>query len=113
VGLVIVVVSQAWTLDAHLHADAYISGSKDFESFLERHPGYVGRRLLRSLADPTHFTNMRFFLTLEDYHDLITWDGYRERIMALGEHLQPADTYPREYMEVVLGEESLPGLVHA
>ncbi len=112
-GPVIVVVSQAWTLDAHGHADAYIAGSHDFEAFLGRHPGYIGRRLLRSLADPTHFTNMRFFRNLSDYHELITWDGYRERIMALGDHLKPADTYPREYMEVVLGDEALPGLIDA
>jgi antibiotic biosynthesis monooxygenase (ABM) superfamily enzyme len=106
----IVVVSQAWSLDAENHAEAYIAGSRDFEEFLGRHPGYIGRRLLRSMADPTHFTNMRFFRTIEDYHELITWDGYRDRIMALGDHLRPADTYPREYMEVVLGDEDLPGL---
>lgn len=109
----IVVVSQAWSLDAEGHADAYIAGCREFESFLARHPGYVGRRLLRSMADPTHFTNMRFFRELADYHDLIGWDGYRERIMALGDHLRPADTYPREYMEVVLGDDMLPGLAHA
>jgi hypothetical protein len=56
---------------------------------------------------------MRFFRNLSDYHELITWEGYRERIMALGDHLKPADTYPREYMEVVLGDEALPGLVDA
>jgi hypothetical protein len=110
---VIVVVSQAWTLDADRHADAYIEGSRAFEAFLVRHSGYIGRRLLRSLADPCHFTNMRFFRDLADYHELITWDGYRERIMALGDHLKPADTYPREYMEVVLGDKALPGLVDA
>ena len=108
----IVVVSQVWSLNAEEHADAYIAGCRELESFVGLHPGYVGRRLLRSMADPTHFTNMRFFRELADYHDLIGLDDYRERIMALGDHLRPAETYPREYMEVVLGDDVLPGLAY-
>ena len=102
----IAVVSQAWTLDDGPNADAYIRQSADFTAFLSTHPGFVGRRLLRGVEDRTHFTNMRFFRSIADYEDLIHWDGYRERILSLGEHLKPYDSYPREFMEVVLDDES-------
>lgn len=101
----IAVVSQAWTLDDGAHAEEYIRKSTDFTAFLAGHPGFVGRRLLRGVEDRTHFTNMRFFRSLSDYEELIHWDGYRERIMSLGEHLKPYDSYPREFMEVVLDDD--------
>jgi heme-degrading monooxygenase HmoA len=104
----IAVVSQAWTLDAEEHADAYIAKSDAFTPFLETHPGFAGRRLLRGVEDRTHFTNLRFFKHLADYEELIHWDGYKERIMSLGEHLKPYDSYPREFMEVVLGGDVVP-----
>lgn len=101
----IVVVSQAWTLDEHAHADAYIELARQFTAFMRQHPGFLGRKLLRSLEDPTHFTNLRFFDSVQSYEELIKFEGYGPHIMAMGAHLKPYETYPREYMETVLEDD--------
>jgi heme-degrading monooxygenase HmoA len=102
----IVVVSQAWTLDETEHAEAYIRLSAEFLEFLQQQPGFRGRRLLRGVEDRTHFTNLRCFASLPDYEALIQRPGYAERINALGTHLKPYDSYPREFMEVILDDEA-------
>ena len=102
----IAVVSQAWTLDETEHADAYIALSAEFLEFLQQQPGFRERRLLRGVEDRTHFTNLRFFDSLQAYEELIQRPGYGERIQALGAHLKPYDTYPREFMEVILHDEA-------
>ena len=102
----IVVVSQAWTLDETEHADAYIRLSAEFLEFLQQQPGFRERRLLRGVEDRTHFTNLRFFDSLQAYEELILRPGYAERINALGAHLKPYDSYPREFMEVILHDEA-------
>ena len=101
----IVVVSQAWTLDEAGHADAYIELSRQFLAFMRQHPGFQGRKLIRSLEDRTHFTNLRFFDAVQSYEELIKFPGYGDHIMAMGAHLKPYDTYPREYMETVLEDD--------
>ena len=101
----IVVVSQAWTLDAEGHADAYIALSRDFLPFLRQHPGFRQRRLLRSTEDPTHFTNFRTFDELASYEALTKMPGYNEYMQKMGAHLKPYTTYPREFMNVVLDDE--------
>jgi heme-degrading monooxygenase HmoA len=101
----IVVVSQAWTLDAEEHAEAYIALSAGFLGLLQQQPGFKERRLLRGVEDRTHFTNLRIFDSLASYEELIQRPGYAEHIQAMGAHLKPYDTYPREFMEVVLKDE--------
>ena len=101
----IVVVSQAWTLDETEHADEYIRLSAEFLQFMKQHQGFKGRKLIRGVEDRTHFTNLRFFDSVKSYEELIKFAGYGEHIMKMGEHLKPYQTYPREYMEIVLEDE--------
>ena len=101
----VVVVSQAWTLDEGEHADAYVELSRQFLGFMRQHSGFKGRKLIRSLEDRTHFTNLRFFDAVQSYEELIKFAGYGDHIMAMGAHLKPYDSYPREYMEIVLEDE--------
>ena len=98
----IVVVSQAWTLDANEHADAYIALSSEFLAFMRQHAGFISRRLIRGVEDRTHFTNLRTFASLQAYEELTQMPGYAEHIMKMGAHLKPYSTYPREFMEIVL-----------
>ena len=103
--IMIVVVSQAWTLDAQFHSDEYVRLYTEFLDFHLQHKGFRGRKLLRSLDDKTHFTNLRFFDSVECYEELIKFEGYGDRIMKLGEHLKPYTINPKEYMEVILEDE--------
>jgi hypothetical protein len=101
---VIVVVSQAWTKEGEEHATAYIALSGEFGRFFRDHPGYRGRRLVRGVEDPTHFTHLRYFETVADYEECTRKPGYEEHLYAMYEHLEPYESYPREYLEVVLDE---------
>ncbi len=101
----IVVVSQAWTLDENQHADEYLRIYSTFLDFHKQHKGFKGRKLLRSLEDKTHFTNLRFFDSVQCYEELIKFDGYGKFILEMGEHLKPYTTNPKEYMEVILEDE--------
>jgi hypothetical protein len=100
----IVVVSQAWTLDETEHAEGYVALSGQFLAFMRQHPGFKGRKLIRGVEDRTHFTNLRFFDSIASYEELIKFDGYGDHIMKMGAHLKPYDVYPREYMEVVIDD---------
>ena len=100
-----VVVSQAWTLDEHEHANAYVELARQFLAFMRQHPGFKGRKLIRGVEDRTHFTNLRFFDSVAAYEELIKFPGYGDHIMAMGAHLKPYEIYPREYMEIVLNDE--------
>ena len=86
--MTVVVVSQAWTR----------------EGFRE-HPGYRGRQLVRGVEDPTHFTHLRFFDSVESYEECTRAEGYQDHLVAMYAHLRPYDSYPREYLEVVLDEQ--------
>lgn len=98
----IVVVSQAWTLDAREHAEAYIELSRQFLGFMQQHTGFKARKLIRGVEDPTHFTNLRFFDSIESYEELTKMPGYMDHILKMGEHLKPYNTSPREFMQIVL-----------
>jgi hypothetical protein len=60
--------------------------------------------IFTSLEDKTHFTNLRFFDSVECYEELIKFEGYGDHIMKLGEHLKPYTTNPKEYMEVIVSD---------
>ena len=103
----IVVVSQAWTRDgedAEEHAQGYIALSGEFGRFFRDHPGYRGRRLVRGVEDRTHFTHLRYFETVADYEECTQHPEYQDHLVAMYQHLKPYDSYPREYLEVVLDE---------
>ena len=105
----IVVVSQAWSKDEHEHADGYIAASRAFLDFHLAEPGFRGRRLIRSVEDPTHFTNLRFFDSVESYERMTEREGYQDYIRGMYQFLRPYDSYPREFMEVVIADD-LPGI---
>jgi antibiotic biosynthesis monooxygenase (ABM) superfamily enzyme len=98
----IIVVSQAWTKDADGHADAYIAFSEEFGRFFDDHPGFHRRMLVRGTDDRTHFLNLRFFDKVADYEECTQRDGYVEHTQKMYEHMKPYDSYPREYVEVIL-----------
>jgi heme-degrading monooxygenase HmoA len=100
----VVVVSQAWSKDEGASADGYIAEYEKFLSFHEESPGFLGRRLLRGVEDRTHFTNFRFFATLQAYEDMTERDGYQDHLVAMYEHLRPYESYPREFLEVVVSD---------
>ena len=106
---VIVVVSQAWTKPGEEHAQGYITLNREFGRFFGDHPGFRGRRLVRGIEDPTHFTHLRYFDSVESYEECTRKDGYVEHTVLMYEHLRPYDSYPREYLDVVIDEEGLPG----
>jgi len=99
-----VVVSQAWSKDDGESADGYVAAYENFLGFHEQQPGFLGRRLIRGVEDRTHFTNLRFFDSLDDYEAMTLREGYQDHLMAMFEHLKPYDTYPREFMEVVVAD---------
>lgn len=101
----IVVVSQAWTLDEDENADSYVELSRQFLPFLKQHPGFKGRKLIRGVEDRTHFTNLRFFDSIQSYEELIKFEGYGDHIMKMGAHLKPYTINPKEYMEVVFEDD--------
>ena len=105
----IVVVSQAWSKDEHEHADGYIAASRAFLDFHLAEPGFRGRRLIRSVEDPTHFTNLRFFDSVESYERMTEREGYQDYIRGMYQFLRPYDSYPREFMEVVIADD-VPGI---
>ena len=105
----IVVVSQAWSKDEHERADGYIAASRAFLDFHLATPGFLGRRLIRGVEDRTHFTNLRFFDSVESYERMTEREGYMDHIHAMFEFLKPYDTYPREFMEVVIADD-VPGI---
>jgi len=100
----IVVVSQARTKPGEEHARAYIALSGEFGRFFAGQPGFRGRRLVRGVEDPQHFTHLRWFDSVEHYEACTRAEGYVEHTELMYEHLEPYDSYPREYLEVVLDE---------
>jgi|SRR6478735_495204 len=106
---VIVVVSQAWTKPGEEHAAAYVALSEEFGRFFRDHPGYRGRRLVRGVEDRTHFTHLRYFDSVASYEECTQHPEYQDHLVAMYVHLQPYESYPREYLEVVLDEPGNPG----
>ena len=103
----ILVVSQAWTKDgddAEEHAQGYISLNEEFGRFFRDHPGFRGRRLVRGVEDRTHFTHLRWFDSIESYEECTRHAEYVGHTELMYEHLRPYDSYPREYLEVVIDE---------
>ena len=98
----IVVVSQAWTKEGEEHAQAYIRFAENYGRFFDDHPGFQRRVLVRGIEDRTHFTNLRFFDRVEDYEECTRREGYTDYVQSMVDHLKPYETYPREYLEVIL-----------
>ena len=107
----ILVVSQAWTKegpDAEAHALGYIALNGEFGRFFRDHPGFRGRRLVRGVEDRTHFTHLRWFDSVESYEVCTRHPDYVGHTERMYEHLRPYDSYPREYLDLVLDEVGNP-----
>lgn len=100
----IAVISQAWTLDAGDHAEAYVAAYRRFLEVHRGHPGFRGRRLMRGIEDDRHFVNVRFFDSVEAYEELTAMPGYAEAIEEMGAHLDLDRLPPKEYVEVVVAD---------
>ena len=103
----IIVVSQAWAKDAAASADAYIEQSRVFLDFMKRQPGFRSRKLVRSLDDATHFTNLRWFDSVDAYHAMTRHPDYARQIDALSTYLDRSKydgKNTREFMQIVLDD---------
>jgi len=103
----IIVVSQAWTKDAGASADAYIEQSRIFLAFMQLHPGFHQRTLIRGVEDPTHFTNLRWFDDIAAYEAMTSHPDYQKQITALTQYVDISkykDRVGREYMQIVLDD---------
>jgi hypothetical protein len=103
----IVVVSQAWTKDPEASARGYIEQSRAFLDFMRKHAGFHARKLIRGLDDPTHFTNLRWFDSVDAYQAMTEHADYQAQIRALSQHLDLSKyegRSAREFMHVVLDD---------
>ena len=103
----IIVVSQAWAKDAAASADAYIEQSRVFLDFMKRQAGFRSRKLVRSLDDATHFTNLRWFDSVDAYHAMTRHPDYACQIDALSKYLDLSKydgKNTREFMQIVLDD---------
>jgi len=98
----VIVISHAWTIDAEEHADAYINFSEGFAQLFDDHPGFIRRVLVRGQEDRTHFMNMRFFDKVDSYLECTQREGYVAYTEKMYEHMKPYESYPREFVDVVL-----------
>ncbi len=101
------VMSQAWTKDAEAAADGYLAASADMDRFLQVQPGFVRRELVRGVEDRTHFINLRWFESVDDYLAMTRLPAYPGLIEGLAQWLDLAryeeHGYPREFLDVVIG----------
>ncbi len=101
------VMSQAWTLDAGGSADGYIAASRAFDGWLAACEGFVRRELVRGVADRTHFVNLRWWDSIDDYLAITSRPDYQAHLAELASHLDLAKYeehgYPREFLDVVVG----------
>ena len=99
------VVSQAWTKDADGHADGYIATSAAFHDWLAACEGFVRRELVRGVEDRTHFINLRWWESIDDYLAITELPEYQAHLRELASHLDLAKYeehgYPREFLDVV------------
>ena len=62
---------------------------------------------MRGLDDPTHFTNLRWFDSVDAYHAMTRHPDYAKQIEALSQHLDLAKyegQVSREFMQIVLDD---------
>lgn len=98
----VIVISHAWTKDEAAHADSYVEFSEGFAKFFDDHPGFIRRLLVRGQEDRTHFMNLRFFDKVDSYLECTKREGYVAYTELMYQHMKPYDSYPREFVDVVL-----------
>jgi len=100
------VISQTWLNAGEAAFDAYRALVNDYDDFLHRQPGFVSRKLVRSIDDPKHIVHLREFDSVESYEAMTQIPEYRDQIEALSQFVDPA-AYPpgavgREYCQVIV-----------
>ncbi|MGI9606703.1 MAG: antibiotic biosynthesis monooxygenase family protein [Acidimicrobiales bacterium] len=104
------VISQTWLRDGEHHVAEYLALVQRFDAFLRSQPGFVSRRLVRSLEHPNHIIHLREFDDVASYEAMTSIAEYRAQIEALSEHVDgsayPEGAVPREYGEILF--ESAP-----
>ncbi len=103
------VISQTWLHHGEQHLAAYLALVESFDGFLRRQPGFVSRRLVRSLQQPNHLIHLREFDNVASYEAMTQIPEYRDQITALSVHVDPA-AYPegaitREFGEIIYSTE--------
>lgn len=101
----VIVLSQTRTKPHEEDAQAYINLSDEFLAFMQTHPGFLGRVLLRSKEDPWHFAHYRMFDKVESYEELTKFPDYFSYINRMEAHMDGG--LHREYYEVVLDDTKL------
>ena len=74
---------------------------------MRQHPGFRMRKLIRSLEDPKHFTNLRWFDSVDAYHTMTQHPDYQTQIARLSEYVDLAQYQgrpSREFMHIVLDD---------
>lgn len=103
------VISQTWLREGEEHVAAYLALVQEFDPFLRAQPGFVSRRLVRSLEHPNHIIHLREFDDVASYETMTQIPEYREQIAALSAHVDgeayPDGAVPREYGEVIFESE--------
>lgn len=101
------VMSQAWTKDAEGEADAYVAASRAFDAWLHQREGFLRRELVRGVEDRTHFVNLRWWRSIDDYLAITEREDYQAHLAELASHLDldryREHGYPREFLDVVVG----------
>ena len=63
---------------------------------------FIRRVLVRGQEDPTHFMNLRFFDKVDSYLECTQRPGYVNYTEKMYTHMKPYESYPREFVDVVL-----------
>jgi len=103
------VISQTWLREGQQHVDAYVALVEQYDEFLRAQPGFVSRRLVRSLEHPNHVIHLREFDDVASYEMMTQIPEYRAQIEALSAHVDaaayPDGAVPREFGEIIFESE--------
>ncbi len=99
------VISQTWLHEGPEHLDGYLALVERFDDFLRAQPGFVSRRLVRSLDQPNHLIHLREFDSVDSYEMMTTIPEYHDQIAELSLHVDPhaypQGAVPREFGEII------------
>lgn len=105
------VMSQAWTRDDAEAAQGYIAASAEMNAWLAQQDGFLRRELVRGIEDPTHFINLRWFVSIDHYLAITKLPEYPGLLESLAVHLDlekyEQTGYPREFLDVVLTSDEV------
>lgn len=98
----VIVLSQTRTKPTEEAVQAYIDITSELLPFMQTHPGFLGRALLRSKEDPWHFAHYRMFDSVESYEEMTKLPGYFDYINRMEAHMDGG--LHREYYDVIIDD---------